>query len=412
MAYDGRVYRILIASPLDVEEEREIAVRVIQEWNDLNSYSRKVILLPLRWETHTAPEYGTRPQEVINRAIVDHCDLLVGIFWTRIGTPTGDAESGTLEEIDRAGKAGKPIMLYFSKVGIDPDRIDLDQVRRLKDFKESTYPNSLTESYKSMIDFRDKFSKQLELKIRELQKADDTDLPPLSLSFLSIDKGEMLGNKISKLVKKPNITNLNNIIKKKKDKTLNENIKVLVTNKIKESISIPVVLAIENISSSGVSNLYVEVSIKADNDNVEASDSIGPILSVSSGVTWASATFTSYLSSGIHIESSLEKEVKAKLDGLTEEGLVETDDGWKLSFEWRALQPHLTRFMQPPIFITAQESSKIKFTAKIFADSFPQPLNLDARIEIKVEEYNLKLEDFIPNIDSLLGVEKDPESVE
>ena len=44
MAYDSRVYRVLIASPSDVEEEREIAVRVIQEWNDLYSYSRKVVL--------------------------------------------------------------------------------------------------------------------------------------------------------------------------------------------------------------------------------------------------------------------------------------------------------------------------------------------------------------------------------
>jgi hypothetical protein len=109
MAYDGRVYRILIASPSDVDEERDTAVRVIQEWNDLYSYSRKVVLLPLRWETHTAPEYGTRPQEIINRAIVDECDLLVGIFWTRIGSPTGSADSGTLEEIERVATAGKPI---------------------------------------------------------------------------------------------------------------------------------------------------------------------------------------------------------------------------------------------------------------------------------------------------------------
>jgi len=50
MAYDSRTYRILIASPSDVEEERDVAVNVIQEWNDLNSYSRKVTLLPLRWE--------------------------------------------------------------------------------------------------------------------------------------------------------------------------------------------------------------------------------------------------------------------------------------------------------------------------------------------------------------------------
>ncbi|MGZ8910678.1 MAG: DUF4062 domain-containing protein [Methylococcaceae bacterium] len=169
MAYDSRVYRILIASPSDVEEEREIAVRVIQEWNDLYSHSRKVVLLPLRWETHTAPEFGTRPQEVINRAIVDQCDLLVGIFWTRIGTPTGKAESGTLEEIERVGKAAKPIMLYFSKVPIDPESIDLQQNETLKQFKSKTYPKGLVESYKSIIEFRDKFAKQLELKVRDLQ---------------------------------------------------------------------------------------------------------------------------------------------------------------------------------------------------------------------------------------------------
>src|ERR1700678_243290 len=111
MAYDSKIFRILIASPSDVDEERDSAVRVIQDWNDLYSYSRKVTLLPLRWETHTAPEYGTRPQEVINRAIVDDCDMLVGIFWTRIGSPTGVAASGTLEEIERVGAAKKPVML-------------------------------------------------------------------------------------------------------------------------------------------------------------------------------------------------------------------------------------------------------------------------------------------------------------
>ena len=141
MAYDCIVYRVLIASPSDVVEERELTVRVIQEWNDLNSFTKRVALLPLRWETHTAPEYGTRPQEVINRAIVDECDLLVGIFWTRIGTATDFADGGTLEEIERVGTAGKPIMLYFSNVGIDPDQIDLSQMQKLSSFKIKTYPH-------------------------------------------------------------------------------------------------------------------------------------------------------------------------------------------------------------------------------------------------------------------------------
>jgi hypothetical protein len=117
----------LIASPSDVDEEREIAVRVIQDWNDRHSCARKVTLLPLRWETHTAPEYNVRPQEVVNRAIVDDCDLLIGIFWTRVGTPTGIADSGTLEEIERVAKAGKPVMLYFSHVGADPHGLNVEQ---------------------------------------------------------------------------------------------------------------------------------------------------------------------------------------------------------------------------------------------------------------------------------------------
>ena len=193
MAYDCRVYRILIASPSDVEDEREIAVQVIQEWNDLHSYSRKVALLPLRWETHTAPEYGTRPQEIINRAIVDDCDLLVGIFWTRIGSPTGMEESGTLEEIERVGNASKPIMLYFSSVEIDPDKINSDQLEKLRQFKVKTYPKGLVESYKKPNEFRDKFARQLELKIRELKTSDESGEIPLSLEFLDVENGEAIG---------------------------------------------------------------------------------------------------------------------------------------------------------------------------------------------------------------------------
>jgi hypothetical protein len=211
VAYDSRVYRVLIASPSDVEEEREIAVRVIQEWNDLHSYSRKITLLPLRWETHTAPEYGTRPQEVINRAIVDECDLLVGIFWTRIGSPSGVADSGTIEEIERVGKAGKPIMLYFSNVQIDPEQINTDQIEKLKSFKGMTFPKALVERYKKTIEFRDKFYRQLELKIRDLQKVDESGHVPLSLQFLSIEKEELIGHNMGHIFQHPTVDDLDEV---------------------------------------------------------------------------------------------------------------------------------------------------------------------------------------------------------
>lgn len=41
VSYSAHVYRILIASPSDVEEEREIVVSAIQAWNDLHSSEKK-----------------------------------------------------------------------------------------------------------------------------------------------------------------------------------------------------------------------------------------------------------------------------------------------------------------------------------------------------------------------------------
>jgi len=168
MPYQAKVFRILIASPSDVAEERDLVVQCIQEWNDLHSADRKVVLLPLRWETHSRPEYGRRPQEIINRTVVDHCDLLIGIFWTRIGTQANDGRSGTIEEIERVAKGGRPVLLYFSKAKIEPEKIDLTQLTELKAFKSKTLPQALVEHYSSTVDFREKISRHIEMKVREL----------------------------------------------------------------------------------------------------------------------------------------------------------------------------------------------------------------------------------------------------
>lgn len=166
MSYQAKVFRILIASPSDVEDERELIVSVIQEWNNLNSAERKVVLLPLMWETHASPELGSRPQDIINREVVDYCDMAIGVFWTRLGSPTGTHDSGTIEEIERVGDSGKLVMLYFSKAKADLDSIDIEQFKKLKEFKKQTYPNGLIENYKNIVEFRDKLSKQLEIQIR------------------------------------------------------------------------------------------------------------------------------------------------------------------------------------------------------------------------------------------------------
>ena len=103
MADDRRRHlRILVASPGDVDEERKIAVQVINQWNIAHGDTHQLHLDAVLWETHSAPECGERVQGILNEQLaVDHCDCGIGIFWTRIGTDTGVAPGGAVEEIRR-----------------------------------------------------------------------------------------------------------------------------------------------------------------------------------------------------------------------------------------------------------------------------------------------------------------------
>ncbi len=168
MTFDARVVEILIASPGDVETERLTAVDVIQEWNRSNSSQEHAVLLPRRWESHSAPELGDRPQAVINRQVVDQSDLVVAVFWTRLGTPTGTSASGTVEEIERAREQGKLVMVYFSQNTINPYSLDLDELTRLRHFREALQPFGLVETYTDLVDFRDKLRRQLDQQVRRL----------------------------------------------------------------------------------------------------------------------------------------------------------------------------------------------------------------------------------------------------
>jgi hypothetical protein len=69
MAFKADAYRVLIASPSDLDEERRIATEAIKEFNDEHADAESVILLPIKWETHARPQSNIRPQEAINQQI-------------------------------------------------------------------------------------------------------------------------------------------------------------------------------------------------------------------------------------------------------------------------------------------------------------------------------------------------------
>jgi len=192
LAYSANVIPVMIASPGDVAEERNIAREVIHDWNDINSQRSKVMLAAVGWDSHSSPELGARPQQLINERVLKDCDILIGIFWTRLGTPTGRAESGTVEEIDEHVASGKPAMIYFSSRPVSLESVEIEQYRQVKAIREAWQKRGLVESYDDAHDFRQKLAKQLQLclnnneYLRNLLKQDESPLTVQSTEMTSL----------------------------------------------------------------------------------------------------------------------------------------------------------------------------------------------------------------------------------
>lgn len=161
MSYDAVVCNVMIASPSDVQRERLLASETLWNWNYLHSERSKIVLMPIEWETHSAPAMGDRPQGIINRQVVEQADLLIGIFWTRLGTPSGEADSGTVEEIEKHVKAGKPAMLYFSSAPAYPESIDAKQFAALTKYKDQCKEKGLIDTYENPAQFAEKLQRHL-----------------------------------------------------------------------------------------------------------------------------------------------------------------------------------------------------------------------------------------------------------
>lgn len=170
MSFNAQTYRVLIASPSDLTDERQAATDAINEWNAEHASAEGVVLLPVRWETHARPTTNVRPQQAINDQLVAQSDILIGLFWTRFGTDTGVAESGTVEEIDQFVEAQKPAMLYFSRRPIDPSKIDLDQHRKLREFKQTTYKTALVGDFTTVDGLRQTVLRDLTRQVRDMPR--------------------------------------------------------------------------------------------------------------------------------------------------------------------------------------------------------------------------------------------------
>lgn len=148
MAYPGTVLRLLLAAPGDVpQSDRKVIFDTVNTWNVREGEPHGVAIVVMHWADHTAAQYGIRPQESINQQLVDRCDVVLALFWHRLGSPTGEAASGTVEELEHAVAAGKYVAVLNCERPATPTDIDTGQLGDLRRFLKDNRMSALIKDY-------------------------------------------------------------------------------------------------------------------------------------------------------------------------------------------------------------------------------------------------------------------------
>lgn len=114
-----------------------------------------------RWEVDASPGLHLQgPQGLIDDDMrMDDADVVVGIFWNRLGRPVPDAESGTAHELRQAWSlwrsSGRPqVFVYFCQRRVRLTTVaEAAQLHALFTFREAMPAEQMRWDYATMMDF-------------------------------------------------------------------------------------------------------------------------------------------------------------------------------------------------------------------------------------------------------------------
>lgn len=159
---------MFVASPGDVAKERQAIRRVVSELERSIGSVIALNLRPFLWEHDLGPGvHLDGPQGLVDaHSNLSRCDVLVGVFWNRLGTQTADGKTGTEHELAAAyarwNRTGRPhIMVYFSKKPISQTPDSLEQGGLLLDFRKTLPKEVLSWEYRSHQEFERLFREHL-----------------------------------------------------------------------------------------------------------------------------------------------------------------------------------------------------------------------------------------------------------
>ena len=169
MAFEATVLKILIGSPGDTKVERDALEQEIRSWNSANGEARRIFFITWRWELDAIPKLGAPAQQLINQPAdkINASDFVIAIFNHRLGSPTEDFESGTVEEIMRAYTNQKAVHVWFSSADI-PQPVNLEQLGALARFKDKISKLGLYKEFETTADLVSQVRHTLDDEVNDL----------------------------------------------------------------------------------------------------------------------------------------------------------------------------------------------------------------------------------------------------
>lgn len=168
----NEVIRVFIGAPNDVNSEREIIKKVINNINNIYRCTEYPQFDIVEVKKDVRPDIGSGldAQEVIDSKVNENYDVFIGILWKKFGTPTKKYDSGTQQEFENALKSNAKVMFYFSKLPFTTDDIDPIQLGKILNFKKSIQNEGLYFDYNSLEDFENLITNNL--RILAIEKHD------------------------------------------------------------------------------------------------------------------------------------------------------------------------------------------------------------------------------------------------
>jgi Domain of unknown function (DUF4062) len=204
MTSSRKIVKIFLASPGDLQEERQAAKAVVDEFNKQWADRLGIHVELVGWED-TVSRYG-RPQELINQEL-DRCEAFIGIIWKRWGSPPDKGAgytSGFEEEFERSikskEKSGKPeISLFFKDVDAELLKDPGDDLRKVTAFKNKIIEqkNILFEKFGNRREFEAKARSCITSYVQYLSDIDESQKSGEAQTRLSADSAKSQANPTS-----------------------------------------------------------------------------------------------------------------------------------------------------------------------------------------------------------------------